>query len=355
MTAINPDAPILVTGGTGYLAGVIIAQLLDAGHTVHATVRDPDKRDRLAALDALAATSPGSIRYFRADLRDPEAFGPAMTGCELVIHTASPFIAHVADPQRDLVDPAVEGTRNVLTAANATESVKRVVLTSSCAAIYGDNADIAAMPERKLTEAVWNTSSSLRHQAYSFSKTLAERAAWEIAGAQSRWDLVTINPSLILGPGIDPMTSGESYALITQIGDGTMAAGIPDFRIGAVDVRDVAAAHIKAGFTPQAEGRHILSAHNTGFVEMSAVLRDHFGSDYKFGKSILPKFLVWLAGPMINPALTRKMVSRNVGIPFIADNAKSRTALGMTCRPLQATLTEHFQQLIDAGRITSKQ
>lgn len=354
MTSINPDAPILVTGGTGYLAGVIIAQLLEAGHTVHATVRDPDKRDRLASLEALAAASPGTIRYFRADLRDPTAFAPAMAGCELVIHTASPFIAHVADPQRDLVDPAVEGTRNVLSAANDTATVKRVVLTSSCAAIYGDNADIASMPDRKLTETVWNTSSSLDHQAYSLSKTLAEKAGWEIAGAQSRWDLVTINPSLILGPGIDPMTSGESYALMTQIGDGTMASGIPDFRIGTVDVRDAAAAHIKAGFTPQAEGRHILSGHNTGFVEMSAILRDHFGSGFKFGKSILPKFMVWLAGPMINRALTRKMVSRNVGIAFIADNTKSRTELGVDYRPLETTLTDHFQQLIDAGRVTPK-
>ncbi|WP_323761033.1 NAD-dependent epimerase/dehydratase family protein [Maricaulis sp.] len=351
MTAINPDAPILVTGGTGYLAGVIIAQLLAAGHVVHATVRDPNRQDRLAALEALAEASPGSIRYFRADLQDPDAFAPAMAGCQLVIHTASPFIAHVADPQRDLVDPAVEGTRNVLTAANTTASVKRVVLTSSCAAIYGDNADIASMPGGKLTEAVWNTSSTLRHQAYSLSKTLAENVAWDLAGDQSRWDLVTINPSLILGPGIDPMTAGESYALLTQIGDGTMASGIPDFRIGTVDVRDVAAAHITAGFTPQAAGRHILSGHNTGFVEMSAILRDHFGDSYRFGRTILPKFLVWLAGPMINPALTRKMVSRNVGIAFIADNAKSRSALGVDYRPLATTLTEHFRQLIEAGRI----
>lgn len=351
MTQINPESPILVTGGTGYLAGVIIAKLLEKGHRVHTTVRDPDNREKLKYLDEIAASAPGSIQYFKANLLDADAFAPAMAHCELVIHTASPFIAHVEDPQRDLIDPAVQGTRNVLAAVSATETVKRVVLTSSCAAIYGDNSDIADMPEGKLTEAVWNTSSSLSHQAYSLSKTLAEKAAWEIVEAQSRWDLVTINPSFILGPGINPEASGESYAILTQIGDGTMAAGIPDFKVGAVDVREVAAAHIAAGFTPEAEGRHILSGHNTGFVEMSALLRAHFGSSYKFGKSTLPKFMVWLVGPMINPGLTRKMVSRNVGIPFLADNTKSRTALGVTYRPLSETLTEHFQQLIEAGRI----
>ena len=351
MTQINPANPVLVTGGTGYLAGVIIAKLLGKGHVVHTTVRDPDNREKLKHLEAAAAGSAGSIRYFRADLLDPAAFAPAMTDCELVIHTASPFIAHVEDPQRDLVDPAVEGTRNVLAAVNATETVKRVVLTSSCAAIYGDNSDIADMPDRRLTEAVWNTSSTLGHQAYSLSKTLAEKAAWDIVHAQSRWDLVTINPSFILGPGINPDASGESYAILTQMGNGTMAAGIPDFRIGVVDVRDVAAAHIAAGYTPEAQGRHILSAHDTGFVEISALLREHFGDRYRFGKSILPKFLVWLAGPMINPALTRKTVSRNVGIPFTADNSKSREALSITYRPLAETITEHFQQLIEAGRI----
>jgi nucleoside-diphosphate-sugar epimerase len=351
MTEINPDKPVLVTGGTGYLAGVIIANLLEKGRDVHTTVRDPDNREKLKYLDAIAAETPGSIRYFKADLLDADAFAPAMAGCELVIHTASPFIAHVEDPQRDLVDPAVKGTRNVLAAVDATDTVKRVVLTSSCAAIYGDNSDIAGMPDRKLTEAVWNMTSSLSHQAYSLSKTLAEKAAWEMVEGQSRWDLVTINPSFILGPGINPHASGESYAILTQIGNGTMAAGIPDFRIGAVDVREVAAAHIAAGFTPQAEGRHILSGHDTGFVEMSALLRGHFGSTYKFGKSTLPKFMVWLVGPMINPGLTRTMVSRNVGIPFLADNSKSRSALGVTYRPLTETLTEHFQQLIDAGRV----
>lgn len=354
MTEIHSDAPILVTGATGYLAGVIIQQLLAKGHTVHAAVRDPDKTEKLRYLNAIAAETSGSICYFKADLTTPGSYAEAMAGCELVVHTASPFTLAVDDPQRDLVDPAVEGTANVLTSANETESVKRVVLTSSCAAIYGDNADIAGMPERKLTEQVWNTSSSLKHNPYALSKTLAEKKAWEVAGQQQSWDLVTINPSFILGPGINPNLTGESYSTIVQFGDGTMAAGVPDFRIGVVDVRDVAAAHILAGFTPAAQGRHILSGHDTGFPEMSSILREHFGARFGFGKSILPKFLVWLVGPMLNPGLTRKTVSRNVGIAFLADHSKSVRELGVSYRWLDETMIEFFQHLVDNGRVKPK-
>ena len=96
----------------------------------------------------------------------------------MVFHTASPFIRVIKDPQKDLVDPAKKGTKNVLGSANKTESVKRVVVTSSCAAIYGDGEDVLKMPNQELTEDLWNTSSSLDHQPYSFSKTVAEKEAW---------------------------------------------------------------------------------------------------------------------------------------------------------------------------------
>jgi len=119
------------------------------------------------------------------------------------------------------------GTRNVLEEVNRTPSVKRVVLTSSCAAIYGDNADLKNTPNGIFTEDIWNTSSSLEQQAYSYSKTLAEKEAWKINKKQTRWDLVTINPSLVVGPGINPHATSESFKLVKQFGDGSMKAGAP--------------------------------------------------------------------------------------------------------------------------------
>ncbi|MDG2043084.1 MAG: NAD-dependent epimerase/dehydratase family protein [Maricaulis sp.] len=354
MTQINPMAPVMVTGATGYLAGHVVKQLLEAGHTVHAPVRSPDNADKLKYLNAIAAGTQGQIKYFKADLLDEGSYNEAMTGCELVIHTASPFFLKVKDPQKDLIEPAVNGTRNVLNAVNATDSVKRVVLTSSMAAIYTDNTEIAKKPGGVLTEEFWNETASLTHSPYAFSKKLAEQEAWKMMKAQDRWDLVTINPSFLLGPGISPETQGESYSVMTQFGDGQLATGVPDFRVGVVDVRDVAMAHVRAGFTPAAEGRHITSGYDSGFPEMAKMLRDEFGDKYGIPKSTAPKFLIWLFGPMINAALTRTVVSRNVGVDFKADNSKSVRELGMEYRPMETTLVEHFQDLVDSGRIKAK-
>lgn len=344
-------APVLVTGATGYVAGWIVQQLLEQGRTVHASVRDPDNQDKLRALNALAKTLPGQIRLFKADLLEQGSFAQAMRGCEVIFHTASPFVIRVDDPQRDLVDPAVLGTRNVLQEANRTDTVTRVVVTSSCAAIYGDNADVAEAPGRVLTEGVWNTSSSLQHQPYSYSKTLAEQEAWAIAERQDRWRLVTVNPSLVLGPAIDPNAAGESISLMRQLGDGTMRIGVPDYGIGVVDVRDVATAHLAAAFLPEAAGRYITCGHNSNFPEVARILRENFGDKFPFPRSTLPKGLVWLVGPLADKSLTRKVISRNVGWPFKADNTKSRDELGMSYRPLTSSVVDMFQQMLDAGNL----
>jgi dihydroflavonol-4-reductase len=349
MTMIDPQAPVLVTGATGYVAGRLVERLLEEGHTVHAAVRDPENQEKLQYLNKLAETSPGSIRYFKTDLLEEGSYAEAMAGCELVFHTASPFSIDVDDPVKELIEPAKLGTRNVLEQANRTPSVKRVVVTSSCAAIYGDNADLAKTPDGVFTEEIWNTSSSVEHQPYSYSKTLAEREAWEIAGKQDRWDLVTINPSLVMGPGINPHGTSESFNMMKQYGDGTLKSGVPGWGFGIVDVRDLAGAHYRAGFSPEAHGRYIVSGHNSDLADLVAPLRDQFGSAYPFPSRTMPKWMVWLVGPMVNKAMTRKAVSLNVGLPWKADNSKSERELGVTYRPLDETVVDFFQQMVDSG------
>lgn len=349
MKTIDKTKPVLVTGATGYVAGWLVKKLLDEGITVHAAVRDPENKHKLKYLDELAGKAKGSIRYFKSDLLKEGSYAEAMQGCELVFHTASPFTSEITDPQKELIDPAKLGTRNVLEQVNKTESVKRVVLTSSCAAIYGDNIDIKDTPKGIFTEDVWNTSSSLKHQPYSYSKTLAEQEAWRINNAQSRWDLVVINPSLVLGPAINPESvTSESFNLVKQLGNGSVKTGVPKIGMGVVDVRDVALAHFNAGFLPGAKGRHIVSGHNTWFLEIAQTLQPKYGDKFPLPKKEMPKFLIWLVGPMINKLLTRKYISRNIGYPFIADNSKSIKELGMKYRPLAESMNEMFQQLIDA-------
>ena len=351
MKTIDKTKPVLVTGATGYVAGRLVEKLLTEGLTVHAAVRNPDNKEKTKYLDALAEKLPGSIKYFKSDLLSEGSYDEAMKECELVFHTASPFIRSVKDPQKDLVDPAKKGTRNVLESANRTESVKRVVVTSSCAAIYGDGKDLLSIPNHTINEKIWNTTSSLSHQPYSFSKTEAEKEAWKIAKAQDRWDMVTINPSFVIGPAINPHGTSESFNIMKQVGNGDFKMGGPEFNIGCIDVRDLAIAHYKAGFTPEAHGRYIISGANSGFLELAGFIKEKFPK-YPIRTSKVPKGVIWLIAPMVG--MTRKEVSLNVGYPWKADNSKSIKELGMSYRPLKETVTEFFGQLIEAGEIKKR-
>jgi nucleoside-diphosphate-sugar epimerase len=348
MKEIDKNAPVMVTGANGYVAGWLVKKLLEAGHNVHAAVRDPGNKKKTRHLTHLAEDAPGSITFFKADLLEKGSYANAMQGCQLAYHTASPFTSNYSDPQKELIDPAVKGTANVLEEANQTPSVRRIVLTSSCAAIYTDASDVKNTPLGVFTEDVWNNTSSLSYQPYSYSKTLAEKKAWEIHKEQNRWDLVTINPSLVMGPALNPETiTSESYSILRMMGDGTMKSGAPKLGLGLVDVRDVAEAHYKAGFTPEAQGRYITSAHNTNLLEMARALQPAFGKDYPIPTSALPKWLLVLVGPLLNKSFSRKFIRKNVNVEWKADNSKIRKELGIRFRPLQETMEDSFQVLID--------
>ncbi|WP_282153263.1 NAD-dependent epimerase/dehydratase family protein [Ruegeria atlantica] len=146
MFTIGTSKPVMVIGATGFVAGWIVKDLLEAGAIVHARVRNPDNTDKVEHLLDIARAAPAQLRLFKADLLTLASYAEAMEGCGVTFHTASPFTIYVKDPQNELIDPAVNGTRNVLGQANKTESV-------------------------------WNVSSSIDHNAYSYSKTLAEKKA----------------------------------------------------------------------------------------------------------------------------------------------------------------------------------
>lgn len=352
MTTIDKNKPVMVTGANGYVASWLVKKLLDEGLTVHAAVRDPENLKKVGHLLELANNSKGSIKLFKADLLETGSYKEAMQGCELVYHTASPFISEVKDPQKELIEPAVNGTANVLNTAKEVSSVKRVIVTSSCAAIYTDAIDTQNAPGGKITEDVWNTTASMDYQPYSLSKTLAEKKAWEIADSQNQWDLVTINMSLVLGPPLNPGgTTSESMNILKMLGDGSMKMGAPKIGAGLVDVRDVAEAHYLAGFTPEANGRYITSAHSTNFLEMGQALIPKYGDQYPLPKRALPKWLLMLVGPMANPLFTRRFVKNNVNVEWKADNSKIKKDLGLNFMPLQKTMEDSFQTLIDSGQL----
>jgi nucleoside-diphosphate-sugar epimerase len=134
-----------------------------------------------------------------------------------------------------------------------------------------------------------------------------------------------------------------------MFGNGTLKSGVPDIGFGLVDVRDLAQAHYAAGFAPDARGRHIVSGHNSSFVEMAQLLLPTYGDSYPIPQRTLPKWLLWIVGPFVSDAMSRQYIKRNVGYPFVADNSKSIQALGVSYRPLAESMNETFQQMIDNG------
>ena len=341
------QTPILVTGISGYIASWIVKLLLEEGLTVHGTVRDITKTEKYQHLLDIEKASNGTLKVFEADLLDKGSFEKGMINCEIVIHTASPFIAtNVKDGENILVKPALEGTRNVLNTANQINSVKRVVLTSSVVATLGDSIDAIG---KKITEADWNTSSTVKHRAYAYSKTVAEKEAWKIAKSQNQWDLVVINPGFVMRPSLTKRKDSTSIGFMRSLAKGTYKMGVPELYFGLVDVRDVAKAHLQAAFTPEAQGRHITSNETVGFLDFANFIRAEFGSKYPLPKSYLPKAMLYLFGPL--QGITWKFIKNNIGFAPIFDNTKSKEQLNIKYRPVEKTITDHFQQLLNDGLI----
>lgn len=319
------NGPVLVTGATGYVAGWVVKMLLDAGITVHAVVRDPDNKVKVGHLLEMADASPGTLKLFKADLLDPGSHEEAMRDCRIVMHTASPFLApsKISDPQRDVVDPALKGTRDILETANRVESVERIVVTGSIIAI----ADPLSTREDVRTEADWNESAKLETGAYALSKVLAEREAWQIAGEQDRWKLIVINPGFVVGPGVSASQTSASFDYFRAFVDGSYKDGVPSFDTGTVDVRDVAEAHMRAAFMPEAEGRYIVFHEILSLNDKVRIIRKALGEE----KYSLPPETPW------NPQCRHMRL----------DNSKSKTSLGMTYRPLEPALVGMFLQAVE--------
>ncbi len=337
---MNKEKPILVTGGTGYIASWIIKYLLDLGYKVNTTVRSLQDEKKFVHLKNL---DNGKLKFFEADLLKENSFSEAMKESEIVIHTASPFVVkNLKDVKKELIDPAKLGTRNVLNSVNKTPSVKKVILTSSVAAIHSDNKDIVLTKENKFTEEYWNFTSSETKNPYAYSKLLAEKEAWEIHEKQKSWELVVLNPSFVLGPSLSKRTDSTSVETMIQLGNGTFFLGVPEFFFGVVDVRDVAMAHIKA-FEEKSSGRHILCSDSMELFEMGKILKSYYPK-YLFPISKVPYFLMWLISPLIG--FTREYVESNVGFKVIYDNSYTKKDLKMEFRKIEDTLKDHYEQLI---------
>lgn len=334
----------LVTGGSGYVAGHLVDLLLREGYSVHATVRNLSNTGKLANLTALDARYPDRLRLFEADLMKSGSFDAAIKGCDVVFHVASPFLfpEQIRDGRRDLLEPALEGTRNVLAAVDACESVRKVVLTSTVGAIFGDYIDVPTLQGGVVQERFFNTTSTVETNPYHYSKVRAEREAWAICERQNRWKLVAINPGLILGPALTPSSDSGSLLLLDELLRGYFFYGAPDFAFTYVDVRDVALAHLRAAIDEKAAGRYILAEKEMiSLLDMARIIRPYHRRPRLLPRRPVPNWTIRILGPLFG--LTQAYIRNHLGIRFTADNRRSIEELGIAYRPAEETLADHYR------------
>lgn len=313
------DDRVLVTGGSGFIAGYCIAQALSGGWRVRTTVRDLAREDALrTGLSGLTPAVDG-LEVVVADLNADAGWAEAARDCTYVLHIASPF--PVTNPKDDdeLVRPARDGALRVLSAARDAK-VRRVVMTSSTAAVaYGRGGH-----DKPFTETDWSDATNRSDtSAYERSKTIAERAAWDWTTRQGNGlELVTICPGAVLGPVTGPDRSA-SIDIVARLLDGSLP-GLARFGWPLVDVRDIADLHLRAMTAPNAAGQRYIGAGPFAWMEdIAQVLRDRLPAAQAshVPRRSLPNAVVRLSG-LFDPAVRGRLYELGKHRPVSADKAR---------------------------------
>lgn len=329
---------VLVTGGTGFVAGWCIVELLRRGYLVRTTIRDLAREAQVRAAVASAAGSTDRLTFFTADLTASEGWEAAMVGCDYVLHVASPLGGGASRDPDALIVPAREGTLRVLRAA-VKAGVKRVVMTSAAAAARPPHGS-----DSPSDEAVWADPADRQFDAYRQSKIRAERAAWDfMADNAGPTTLTTILPGAVFGPVLTKENLG-SVQIVQRLLEGR-PAGIPRLGFWVVDVRDLAELHIRAMITPEAAAQRFIAVGDFMWLEeIAAILRSKLGGRAgKVPTRRLPDVVFRLLSLFI-PVL--RTLAPSLGRKDNITAAKARGVLGFSPRPATATVVDCAESLL---------
>jgi nucleoside-diphosphate-sugar epimerase len=330
---------VLVTGGSGYLAGWCIVELLERGYRVRTTVRHPSREPEVRAAVGTQVDPHHDLSVHVTDLISDEHWRQAIEGCDYVLHVASPLPASQPKDPDEVIVPAREGTLRVLRAA-LDAGVDRVVLTSSVAAIRGGNEGLG----RKLDESVWTNLEASGLTPYVRSKTIAERAAWELAEDRGmRERVAAVNPGVIIGPLLSDDRS-TSLQTIERLLNGMPA--MPRLGFNFVDTRDVVDLQIRA-MTAEAAGgeRFIAVTRFLWMAEVAEILRERLGqAASKVPTRVAPDLLVQ-AMALFDGAI--RSFRSSLGKRTDYDTAKARERLGWSPRPIEDTIAEAAESLVE--------
>ena len=338
---------VLVTGSSGFIATHVVQQLQQQGYKVRGTVRSKSNEKKVKPLLSLCPNAEHELELVEADLMKPDGWPEAVTGCDYVMHMASPFPSEEPDDENEVIKPAVEGTLQVLRACKEVKCVKRFVLTSSCAYIHGS---YDKTNEECYTEEDW-TNVETSKQAYYKSKTLAEKAAWDFVkdlADDEKFELVTVNPSLVLGPVLCG-TFTTSLEVIKRLLCREVPF-LPRLSFPIVDVRDVAACHLATMTVPEASGhRHIAYCQSLWFTDVAAILEKEFkGQGYKVPTSTAPYPLLWIMGRFDKSV--RSMLP-SIGKVLNHSNSRMKNVLSVQPHPTEETILDMAYSMIESGFI----
>ncbi|MGM9482261.1 NAD-dependent epimerase/dehydratase family protein [Roseateles sp. NT4] len=329
---------ILVSGGSGFIAGVLIRQLLAAGWQVHATVRDLKREPALR--QGLGVGSSEQLRCFAADLLADAGWAEAAAGCSHMAHLASPLPVGVPRDANDLITPARDGALRALRAARDA-GVRRVVMTSSVAAIsYGHGPG-----DHHFTEDDWTRLQTPGIPAYVQSKTVAERAARDwVAREGSGLEFCTVNPSVVLGP-VASADYSASVVIVQSLLQGRIPA-MPRIGFGIVDVRDVAELHWRALTAPQsmADERFIACGGFLWLREIAAILRAELGE--KAGKVPTLEMPDWAVRLLAKVSPAVRAAASELGTTRHQDSTHAREVLGWVPRPPREAIVQTARDLV---------
>ena len=336
---------VLVTGGSGFLGSWCLVELLRRGYDVRTTVRDGSREQEVRATLEPVVDAGDRLSVYVADLNEDAGWAAAAAGCDYVLHVASPFPPEQPDDPDELIVPAREGTLRVLR-AGLDAGVKRVVVTSSVVAVANSGRPPAS--GEAFTEEDWSDPLNPDLSPYGRSKTIAERAAWDLVnerGDTSR--LAVVCPSAIIGP---TLSDDRSYSL--QAIERLLAGmpGIPRLGFSFVDVRDVADLQLRAMTAPEAAGeRFIGSGPFLWMSEVAEILRDRLGpAAAKVPTRKVPNFVV-RAMARFDPGL--RTVVRDLGKRRIVSAEKARTRLGWSPRPIEESVVDTAESLTRVGAV----
>ena len=330
---------VLVTGGSGYLGGWCVVELLRRGYRVRTTVRNPAREPEVRAAVGTQVDPHHDLSVHAADLISDEHWPQAIEGCDYVLHVASPLPESQPKDPDELIVPAREGTLRVLRAA-LDSGIQRLVLTSSVAAIRGGNEGLG----RTLDEAVWTDLDAPGLTPYVQSKTIAERAAWDIAAERGmRERVAAVNPGVIIGPLLSDDRS-TSLQTIERLLNGMPA--MPRLGFSFVDTRDVVDLQIRA-MTAEAAGgeRFIAVTQFLWMAEVARILRQRLGpAASKVPTRVAPDLLV-RAMALFDGGI--RSFRSSLGKRTDYDTAKARERLGWSPRPIEDTIAEAAESLVE--------